>query len=189
MPIPACSSSRARALRLEVGRVVALTVAVASAPSTARAYEGQAGLWAAAGYTGIVGNTPLPPHAVHLGVGVGVGLDDTWELRGRLDYGFHMDAAHRAAASVDLVYVLDVLSVVPYLGIGAGGALTVLSPSLGLGDVRGDFVTSVLLGLDVLLDRTWTIGVEIRPTFAVTHFDAEPFALSALARAQVLLEI
>jgi hypothetical protein len=162
---------------------------LAGMPSSARAYEDQVGLWAVAGYTGIVGDTPMPPHAIHAGVGVGVGLGDTWEIRGRLDYAFHVDAAHRTALSVDLVYVLDVLSVVPYLGVGAGGALTVLSQTLGLGELRGDFLAAVVLGLDVLLDRTWTFGVELRPTFVVTSLDAEPFVLSALARAQILFEI
>jgi hypothetical protein len=158
-------------------------------PGRALAYERQVGVWAAAGYTGIVGDTPLPPHAVHAGVGVGVGLGDTWELRGRLDYAFHVSTAHRASASVDLVYVVDVLSVVPYLGLGVGGALAALDPSLGRGELRGDFLAGAILGLDVLLGREWTVGVEIRPTFVVTDFDAEPLVLTALVRGQALFEI
>jgi hypothetical protein len=158
-------------------------------PCPARAYEDQVGVWGVAGYTGIVGDTRLPPHAVHLGAGLGVGLGDTWELRGRADYAFHVESTHRIGLAMDLVYVLDVLSVVPYLGIGAGGAITVLPEVLGLGDLRGDFLATVVLGLDVLLDRTWTVGIELRPTFVVTSLDTDPFVLSALARAQVLLEI
>lgn len=162
---------------------------LASRPGGARAYDRQLGLFVSAGYTGIVGDTPYPPHAIHGGVGVGVGLSDVWELRGRIDYAFHPSALHRVGASVDLVYLVDVLSAVPYLGVSVGGLVSVLDASLMLEAVRGDFVAGGVLGLDVLLGREWTIGVEVRPVVVVTDFEREPLVITGLVRAQALFEI
>lgn len=155
----------------------------------AAAYDGQLGLWAAAGYSGIVGDTPLPPHAVHFGLGGTIGIEDVWELRVRLDYAFHLARAHRTSVSLDLVYLVDVLSVVPYLGVGVGLRASVQDEDRAALAVRADLLAGAVLGLDVLLSRDWTVGFEIRPTFVPTGFESEPALFSALARAQALLEL
>lgn len=155
----------------------------------ALAYERQLGVYVGAGYTGIATSTPYPPHAVAASVGVGIGLGDVWELRAHLDYGFHVDAMHRVGGSVDLVYVLDVLTVVPYLGVSVGGVVSILDRSLMLGEARGDFLAGGLAGIDVLLDREWTVGAEVRVNVGVTDFDRAGLLVTGLARAQVLFEI
>ncbi len=157
--------------------------------SSARAYERQVGLFVGAGYTGIATNTPYPPHAVAASVGVGVGLGDVWELRARLDYAYHPTAMNRIGGSVDLVYLVDVLTVVPYLGVSVGGSVSILDASLALGDVRGDFLAGGLGGLDVILGREWTVGAEVRVTVAVTDFDRAGLSITGLLRAQALFEI
>lgn len=174
---------------------LAAGLAIASlSPGVARAYEDQLGLSVTAGYVGITADTPYPPHALAVGVGVGVGLDDTWELRAHLDYAYHVEGMHRAIASVDLVYLVDVLSVVPYLGLSAGGALSVLedpllaSPLVGDDRVRGDLRLGIVLGLDVLLSREAAIGLELRPGAYVTDFDRSPIELGASIRLTWLLE-
>ena len=170
--------------------VLAITVASVAAPlSTAHAYERQLGVFVGAGYTGIATSTPYPPHAVTASVGVGVGLGDVWELRGHLDYGFHVSAMHRLGLGVDLVYLVDVLSVVPYLGVSVSGALSLLDPSLAMGDLRGDFLAGGLAGLDVLIGREWTIGAEVRINVGVTDFDRAGLLITGLCRAQALFEI
>ncbi len=167
---------------------LACVLALLSPPS-AHAYDRQIGLALGAGYTGITGNTTLPPHALHVGVGVGVGLGDTWELRVRADYAHHLLQMNRVSGSLDLVYLLDVLSVVPYLGVSVGGAVAVIEPVGAPGLVRGDFLAGAVLGLDVLIGREWTVGVEIRPTFVPTNFGEEPMLLTVLARGQALFEM
>ena len=164
-------------------------VAVLAASASARAYDRQAGLFVGAGYTGIVGDTPYPPHAVAASVGAGFGLGDTWELRVRADYAAHLASMHRISAAVDVVYLVDVLSVVPYLGLSAGGSVSVLDASLALEALRGDLLLGGLVGLDVLIGREWTVGAEVRFAWAVTDFDREPMQLTGLARAQYLFEI
>jgi hypothetical protein len=162
---------------------------VMTSASTAQAYERQLGVFVGAGYTGIATTTPYPPHAVAASVGVGVGLSDVWEIRGHVDYGFHVAAMHRLGLGVDLVYLVDVLSVVPYLGVSVSGALALLDPSLAMGEVRGDFLAGGLAGLDVLLGREWTIGVEVRVNVGVTDFDRAGLLITGLCRAQALFEI
>jgi hypothetical protein len=168
--------------------MVSLGCVLGGVPS-ASAYDRQAGLSLGAGYTGIVGDTPYPPHAVAASLGVGFGLVDTWELRLRADYAAHLSSMHRVTGSADVVYLVDVLSVVPYLGLSLGGAVTILDASLGLGDVRGDLVLGGLLGLDVLIGREWTVGGEVRFAWVVTDFEREPMQLTGLLRAQILFEI
>jgi hypothetical protein len=170
------------------GAVVAL-VWLGTAATSARAYDRQLGLFVGAGYTGIVGDTPYPPHAVAASVGVGLGLGDVWELRLRADYAAHVGSMHRVTGSFDVVYLVDVLSAVPYLGLSAGGAVSILDASLALGDVRGDLVLGGLLGLDVLIGREWTVGGEVRFAWVVTDFAREPMQLTGLVRAQLLFEI
>ncbi len=169
---------------------LALSIALSILPSAARAYEDQLGLFATAGYTGIASDTVYPAHAVTLGAGIGVGLGDTWELRARADYAFHVAAMHRVALSADLVYVVDVLSVVPYLGLSVGGIVSVIDASLpSLEGVRGDLRLGAVLGLDLLLTRELAIGVELRPEWIVTDFDREPFELGAVLRLEGLFEL
>jgi hypothetical protein len=96
---------------------------------------------------------------------------------------------HRVTGSFDVVYLVDVLSAVPYLGLSAGGAVSILDASLALGDVRGDLVLGGLLGLDVLIGREWTVGGEVRFAWVVTDFAREPMQLTGLVRAQLLFEI
>ena len=178
--------SRAPAVAPLALAALALSPAVAA---PARAYDRQLGITAGAGYTGITGNTALPPHAVHASAGIGIGLGDTWELRTRADFAHHFGQMSRLGGSVDLVYLLDVLSVVPYLGISVGGGAALIEPVGAPAIWRGDLLVGAILGFDVLLGREWTVGVEIRPTFVPTDFDAEPMLLTVLARGQVLLEI
>lgn len=170
--------------RVRVGLASATLALAAMTPGTALAYEGHVGVWLGAGYSGILGDTTLPPHAVAASAGVGIGLDDAWELRVRADYAYHVDSVQRGLLSADLVYVLDILSVVPYFGVGAGGGWTALPEGL-----RGDVVAGAILGVDVLLDRTWIVGVELRPQWVVTDLANEPFVLTALGRVQALFEI
>lgn len=172
-----------------VGPLVVLGLTCLGPVSSAAAYDRQLGVFVGAGYTGIATSTPYPPHAVHAGVGVGVGLGDVWELRVRADYGLHVATMHRLSTSVDLVYLLDVLSVVPYLGVSVGGAISIFDRSLGVGDLGGDFLAGALLGLDVLLDRQWTLGGEARVTVGVADFDRAGLLVTGLLRAQALFEL
>lgn len=180
------SPSPLTALALSAATSAAIVLGTASG---AQAYERQVGVFVGAGYTGIATNTPYPPHALALSAGVGVGLGDVWELRAHADYALHPTQLHRISGSVDLVYLIDVLTAVPYLGVSVGGAVSLLDASLALGDARGDFLAGGLAGLDFLLGREWTLGAELRVTVDVTDFDRAGLLITGLFRAQALFEI
>jgi hypothetical protein len=171
-------------------RTAAVVLAVSAATTPARAYEDQLGLSATLGYTGIFGDTTLPAHGASAGIGVSYGLGDTWEIRGRVDYAFLFTSAHRGALTADLVYLIDVLSFVPYVGLSVGGALTnVDANGLLPSQLRGDLLLGAVVGGDVVLDREWTLGFEVRPHVMVLHFASEPIDVAVLLRVQRLIEL
>ena len=149
-------------------------------PSTARAYERQIGLTLELGYA-VTPTGPLPPHGIYVEGGVSVGLGDTWELRGRLAYAYHPAPMHRWAGGVELVYLIDVFEIVPFLGLGVSGIATLTDLTS-----TGDFAGNAVIGLDVVLSREATIGFVVRPSVVFTSLDSSPVWLEAGARLQYL---
>jgi hypothetical protein len=150
-------------------------------PARARAYDRQIGLALELGYA-VVPTGPLPPHGAFAEGGVSIGFGDTWELRARVGYAFHPEPMHRWAGGVEIVYLIDVFEIVPYLGLGVSGLVT-----LNGAVVTGDFAGDVVLGFDVLLSREVTLGAVCRPSFVLTSLDTVPVWLEAGARLQVLI--
>jgi hypothetical protein len=150
-------------------------------PAVAHAYEGQIGLSLELGYA-VIPTGPLPSHGVYADAGVAIGLGDTWELRGRLAYAYHPEPMHRWAGGVELVYVIDIFEVVPFLGLGVSGLVT-LNDVL----VTGDFAANAVLGFDVLLSREATLGISVRPSVVLTALDTAPVWLEMGARVQWLI--
>jgi hypothetical protein len=172
------SPAVARAWTLVVG---SLLVWAALAPSIARAYDRQIGLTLELGYA-VTPSGPLPPHGIYAEGGASIGLGDTWEIRGRLAYAWHPQPMHRWAGGVELVYLIDILEVVPFLGLGVCGIVTLNDTS-----VLGDFAANAVIGLDVLLSREATLGFVVRPSVLFTSLDTSPVWLEAGARLQYLI--
>lgn len=159
-------------------------------PSPARAYEDRAALSLEAGYAGILSDSPLPDHGFVAGFGVGFGLSDVWELRVDAAYAFHPGTLHRMRGSAEVIYVIDVLTVVPYLGLGVGALGSVSVPG-GVEPTQAwaDFTAHAVVGFDVLLDRDWTVGLTVRPIFLLTSLPTDPFYLTITARASYLVDL
>jgi len=168
----------ARASAFVLGVVLAVG---AWSPAVARAYERQIGLSLEAGYA-VTPSGPLPPHGVYAEGGVSVGLGDAWELRGRIAYAWHPTPMHRWAGGVELVYLIDVFEVVPFLGLGVSGLVTLNGDAL-----LGDFAGNAVIGLDVMLSREATLGFVVRPSVVLTSLDTSPVWLEAGARLQYLI--
>lgn len=150
-------------------------------PSVAHAYEGQIGLSLELGYA-VLPTGPLPSHGAYAEGGVAIGLGDTWELRGRIAYAYHPEPMHRWAGGVELVYLVDIFEIVPFLGIGVSGLVTLNDAA-----VNGDFAANGVFGFDVLLSRDVTIGVLARPSVVLTALDTSPVWLEIGARLQWLI--
>lgn len=158
------------------------------APATAYAYEDQIGLALGLGYAVIPSDTPLPQHGLVLQAEAGFGLGDTWELRALAGYAVHIDdePLHRIHVGAELVYLVDILEVVPFFGIGIDLPITIHP---GVVDVA-DFAGHAVVGIDWLLSREFALGVEARPYVLFTRLDADaPVWITAVIRAQVLFEI
>lgn len=131
-----------------------------AAPSLARAYEDQVVLTLDAGYAATLASD-APTHGLGFGLGVNIGLGDAWALQTRLSYAVHPGGGgplHVGIAGVEVVYLLDILEIVPFFGLGVDGVATALD-----GNVRGDLGLHAVVGVDWLVTRRWLVGLEVRP--------------------------
>lgn len=129
------------------------------AVSNARAYDDQASVDLAVGYVHMAPSGPLPQPGTELTLGAGYGLGDMFVLRGSLGYGLQVDSARRASVGrgrVEVAYLLDVLSVVPFFG---GGASAWLFKDESVTIAPGGHL---LVGMDLLLTREWNAGLDVR---------------------------
>lgn len=94
---------------------------------------------------------------------------------------------HRAILGAEIVYLIDILEVVPFLGLGIDAPISVLGD-----EVWADFAGHAVLGVDWLLAREYSIGLELRPYVlftALPRSSGDPVWMTAVARFQYLFEI
>jgi hypothetical protein len=166
--------NRTRTLALRVLALIALPLAPAAWPAQALAYEDQLTVSAGAGYAlAILESEPL--HGAAFDLAVSVGLDPVWSLRGRAAYAVHPGDAplHVVLLSPELLYMIDVVEVVPYFGLG----LSALGRAWGA-EFRPAAGVHAVLGLDYLASRAFGLGCDLRPGILVTDLDRHPFQLS-----------
>ena len=132
-----------------------------SATGPARAYEEQASLDLALGYAAVVKGVELHPHLGSADIGASLGIRDFLVLRGALGYGALWERKQKtqqaARARVELAYLIDVLKWVPFFGLGIG-VWGVQRP----GEFSFYPAGHAVLGLDWLVTRSWTLGVDVR---------------------------
>jgi hypothetical protein len=164
-----------------------VVAAVVLAPgSRAHAYEDQIGVGLGAGYANL--DLPgLPAHGLALDAAATLGLDDIWALRARFTYGYHPDslgAVHTFVPSGDVLYLIDILEWVPYVGAGLDAvvALPVVGP------VQSNLGIHLAFGLDWLLSRRWLLELDLRPVLIVTALDEGPFYFVSTLSAQYLFD-
>jgi hypothetical protein len=130
-------------------------------PRRARAYAEQASLDVSAGYLGAISSPTLLTNGIPLEIGAGMGISDLFVLRAGLGYGprfAHGDVQQAGRLRTELAYVVDVLRWVPFFGLGAS--------LLGYDDgstFRVRPAWYLLLGLDFLANRSWVVGLDVRP--------------------------
>ena len=98
----------------------------AALPAPARAYEDQVVLGLDIGYARALANDDLPANGLLSGLSVDIGIGDAWAIRCRAAYAFHPGGRplHLGLAGAEVVYLLDILELVPFFGLGVDGILT-----------------------------------------------------------------
>jgi hypothetical protein len=129
-----------------------------SAP--ARAYEDQASLDLSAGPAILAHSRTLNPVGPELAAGGALGISDLFVARAQLAYAALFD--HGSVQSVgkfraEAAYLLDVLKFVPFFG--GGGSLWLYSDA---GSVKVRPALHLLVGVDYLWSRQWTVGLDFR---------------------------
>ena len=167
--------------------LAALALALA-ASRKARAYEDQVVLTLDAGYGSALADD-APTHGLVVGLGVDVGLNDAWAVRARVSYALHPSgggALHALMAGAEVVYLLDILEIVPFFGLGLDGVATFTQ-----GEGGADLAAHAVVGVDWLPRRRWLVGLEVRPyvlPFALADRGLDPFYLSVDLRFGVVFD-
>lgn len=127
----------------------------------ARAYNEQASLDWSLGYAALLAQDDLPSHSSTITAGASLGLTDWLVARTAFGYSAWLERArtqHVGRGQLEFVYAIDVVRWVPMLGAGAG--------LWALHERDRGFVLRpaghVVLGVDYLLSRTWTLGFDLR---------------------------
>lgn len=168
-----------------LGVAAAWFVVAAAWVSPALAYEDQIGLGLGVGYANVA-LPGVPAHGLQLDAGMTVGLDDIWSLRGRFTYGYHPDPAapvHTFVPSADLLYLIDILQWVPYLGAGLDAVV-----SLHGDEYQSNLGLHLAFGLDYLASRSWLLELDLRPILIVSALDEGPFYFVATLSVHWLLD-
>lgn len=155
--------------------VAAIGLALSS-PTRARAYEQELSLGLEAGFAHALG--PDLPGA-RFGFHGSYGIDDTWTLAAQLGYSFHPTDAplHVGEAALELLYVIDVVRVVPYFGIGASYFGTLRD-----GEIGGEGGAHIVGGGHYYLSREWAVGLDVRGHALFTAIEDFPIFMTATLR-------
>jgi hypothetical protein len=150
-----------------------------------RAYEDQLSLSFGAGYA-YAASSALPKSGALFDVAVSYGFAPEGAVRGRVSYALHPDSEplHVGSVGLDVLYVIDVVSVVPYFGIGASGVGRARD-----GDFDPEAAVQLVAGLDYLVSRAFALELELRPQLLVTQLDDDPIYLGALVAAVWLIDL
>lgn len=150
----------------------------------AAAYEDQATLGLGLGYAHAFGVDPAPGAAVALSGSLGLG--QSWSARALVGYALHPEPErplHVGLAGAELVYLIDVIELVPWLGLGADGVLWAQGDELG-----PELAAHAVLGLDYLWSRELTLSLELRPYLLLTELDGTPVYGAVIVSASWMLD-
>jgi hypothetical protein len=161
---------------------VGLSLSLFGAARSARAFEREWHLGAAAGVSNGQGLKLSPA----VGAYAAYGLSDVFDLRLELTArGYHVGSElnpNALSGMVGLTYKVDVLRWVPWAGVYAGYLAFLDVPPPALTFKQRDVALGIGAGLDYGISRKLGVGVTLRFDDALTHSDASSF--DALLRAE-----
>jgi hypothetical protein len=166
-----------------IGCVMWLSVVCAPA----QAYEDQVTLGVGLGYA-YATRSDQPHHGATVTAFTTLGLGPSWSARGLFSYGLHPAQASRSRLDLaaELLYLIDVVELVPYVGAGidALGTWTEGGPSF-----RPDFALHPVVGADWLVSRDLLIGLDVRPLFVLTDAKRELLYLNVMLTGSLALDL
>jgi hypothetical protein len=146
-----------------------------SSPGRVYAYEDQQTIGVGAGYAHSISDT-APASGARLELSASIGLSLAWTARARLSYALHPDAdpLHVGMATVELLYIIDVLEFVPYFGAGTSGLVSARNDG-----VHAYPAVHAVLGVDYLMSRELTFELDVSAHALLTALDTDPLYLTA----------
>lgn len=141
-----------------------LILFVTLSTSHASAYEDILTLGAEAGIgIVVVPESTLPCCGPAIGAETSIGLGDAFTLRGHVAWAWHPSAEpdlHVGMLGIELYYLLDIIELVPFFGLGLDVLGTLVDGAFGM-----EFGFHPILGFDYLLSREVALGLDVRPHF------------------------
>jgi hypothetical protein len=153
----------------------------------ASAYEDQVTLGVGLGYA-YAALSGEPHHGAAVALEASVGLGPSWSVRGSLGYSLHpaQHSLSRLSAAAELLYLVDVLELVPYFGAGADALGSWAEHREGW---RSDVGVHPVVGADWLLSRDLLVGLVVRPVFVLTDWKRDPFYLNVMLTGSLALDL
>ena len=149
------------------------TSLAALAPSSARAFEDKIALAAGGGYAAWPG-APAP-HGAALDLQAGLGLSEAWQLRAGAAYALHPSegpTVHTAGLRAELVYMIDIVDIVPFGGVGVSGIAVFHSQEEML-----EPAAHLVAGAAYWLSFDWLIELGVRAHVLPDELEREPLYL------------
>lgn len=133
------------------------------APRAAEAYERQWHAGLSLGYANL-STAAVDLHGFAGALHLTYGLNDMFNLMAEVDTTVHPGGALTLSGSAGVSYVIDILQVVPYVGVMAGGYdLYKAEGPCGGADLPGchdgRFGASIPFGLDYTVTRSFNVGI------------------------------
>jgi hypothetical protein len=150
---------------MRTGTAIFLFAALLAMPAPGLAADGEHALSATLGYATytVVGDNP---HGAALGVDYERGFSDalSWRISGGGGFYYRDGVSFSGQLTAGLTYLFDVLKYVPYVNAGIGGIVIVDIDGDPAGDPAVDIhpLAEIGVGLDILRDRTSSVGVYVR---------------------------
>jgi hypothetical protein len=160
------------------------------APPRAAAYERALTLDLALGWSFAPG-LAAPHHGPSATLGACLGFDGPWGACARAGWAVlpafaeggagtgPADPAHVGTLGLEAVYYIDILQVVPILGVGTD---LVASYDPSSRTWRADAAAHLRVSLDYLVTRELFVGLDVRPHLVVTDLDRNPVLVETLVR-------
>jgi hypothetical protein len=156
-------------------------------PLAAHAYEDQATLGVGLGYAYATARA-LPHNGATLAVDTSIGLDDIWTARAFASYSLHPGNSSLSVLTLgaELLYLVDILEVVPYFGAGLDALGSWVPGAQAFG---AEFGVHPVVGIDWLLSRDLALGIVARPVFLLSAWQRTPIYVSATVTLSLLFDL